>query len=145
MKTNHLIVVGGGVGGAAAALRAAQYDLSTGWILGDRDTHKTSRAAYVMNIDNMIGIHPAIVQGKSAELLRADNPEAAAQIEDAHMHISTKDLVANARARITADYSGHVRQVKDRAVEASATKGGFRVNTAKGEVYEAAGGLTSTE
>lgn len=46
MERTELIVVGGGIGGAAATLRAAQYHLRTAWILGDRDTHRASRAAY---------------------------------------------------------------------------------------------------
>jgi thioredoxin reductase (NADPH) len=144
MKRPTLIVVGGGVGGAAAALRAAQYDLPTVWILGDRDTSRTSRAAYVINIDNMIGIHPAIVQGKVADLLRVDAPEAARQVEATHIHISTRDLVANARARIAAEYSAHVSQVEDRADEATRIDSGFRVKMAGGSTIEGQSLLLST-
>ena len=144
MKNPQLIVVGGGVGGAAVALRAAQYDLQTVWILGDRETHRASRAAYVMNIDNMIGIHPAIVQGKAAEILRAESPDAAARIEDAHMHISTQDLIDNARARITSEYANHVLQVEDRVVDVKQAGRGFRVTIAKGDNWEAPNIVLST-
>ena len=144
MKKPELIVVGGGVGGAAAALRAAQYDLRTVWILGDRETHRSSRAAYVMNIDNMIGIHPAIVQGKAAGILRADAPDAAAKVEDAHMHISTQDLIDNARARITSEYADHVLQIEDRVVEVKQAGNGFRVTIAKGDNWEAPSVALST-
>lgn len=144
MKNPQLVVIGGGVGGAAAALRAAQYDLRTIWILGDRATHRASRAAYVMNIDNMIGIHPAIVQGKAAEILRAEAPDAASRIEDAHMHISTQDLIDNARARITSEYANHVLQVEDRVVDVKQAGRGFRVTIAKGDNWEAPNIVLST-
>ena len=58
------IVIGGGIGGAAAAFRAAQYHLKTAWVRGTRKTAKASRGKYVMNIDNMIGIHPGVLLGK---------------------------------------------------------------------------------
>ncbi len=53
------IVVGGGIGGSAAALRAAQHGLSVAWIRGDEGTAGASRARYVYNVDNMIGVHDA--------------------------------------------------------------------------------------
>lgn len=59
-----LIIIGGGIGGCACALRAAQYQIPTLWILGDRKTSKGSRSRWVKNIDNMIGVHPDIVMSK---------------------------------------------------------------------------------
>ncbi len=144
MKRGHLIVVGGGVGGAAAALRAAQYELDTIWILGDRGTDRSSRAAYVVNIDNMIGIHPGIVQEKAADLLRDDAPDSASKVEGAHMHISTRDLVRNARARIEAEYAEHVQMVEERAASAEKAGGAFRVTTAGGATHESESLILST-
>jgi len=39
-----LAVIGGGIGGGAAVLRAAQNMIRTVWIRGDRATAKASRA-----------------------------------------------------------------------------------------------------
>jgi thioredoxin reductase len=132
-----LIVVGGGIGGAASALRAAQYHLPTVWILGDRETSRASRAAYVANIDNMIGVHPGIVQDKAAGILRANHPEAASRLEAEHLHITTLEVVANARRRIESGYADHVRLIDDRAVGASRPKDAFRVRVAGGDEFEA--------
>ena len=56
----EVAIIGGGIAGAACALRAAQYNLPFAWILGDRSTEKGSRGRWVRNIDNMIGVHPGI-------------------------------------------------------------------------------------
>jgi thioredoxin reductase (NADPH) len=125
-----LTIVGGGIGGAAAALRAAQYHIGTAWILGDRETRKSSRSAYVLNIDNMIGIHPGIVEEKIRERHDAD----AARQRDDHIHISTQDLIDNTRQRIAADYASFVRVVEDRAVGTELDKDGFGVTLAGGEM-----------
>lgn len=132
-----LIVVGGGIGGAAAALRAGQYHLPTVWVLGDRETHRASRAAYVRNIDNMLGVHPGIVQEKIGTVLRDAHGAAAEAVAAAHLHISTVDLVANARARIATDFAEHVRFVEERAAEAVRSGDGFRVRIGSGAAFEA--------
>jgi len=113
----ELIIIGGGIAGAAAALRAAQNHLRTIWILGDAGTRKASRAAYVRNIDNMIGVHPDIVRGKVLKSLSRDHPVAARIVEEAHMHISTSDLVENARERIVRDFAGMVTEVAERVIQ----------------------------
>ncbi len=133
----ELVVVGGGVAGAAAALRAAQYLIPTAWVLGDRTTRKQSRAAYVKNIDNMLGVHPGIVQSKAADLLRGTHPRAAEAVSGAHLHISTLDLVENAAARIRADFGRQVRFVDDRATQMETTAGGWAITTAGGETLGA--------
>ena len=144
MSDPLLIIVGGGIGGAAAALRAAQYEIDTVWILGDRETHRASRAAYVVNIDNMIGVHPWIVRDQLADLLKRDHPEAAAMAAQHHMHISTHDIVQNVRARISADFPERVRLVEDRAVEAGREKERYRVRTAGGEEFIAGSLILAT-
>jgi thioredoxin reductase (NADPH) len=137
MTVTTLLVVGGGIGGAATALRAAQYQIPTVWVLGDTSTHKASRAAYVKNIDNMIGIHPGIVQDKIVRLLRQHYPEAAERVELEHLHITTLDIVENTKARIRAEWADYVRFVEDRAIAAEKPVENFRLTLAGGETLEA--------
>jgi thioredoxin reductase (NADPH) len=135
--TADLIVVGGGIAGSAVALRAVQYYLHTVWLLGNPSTHKASRAAYVRNIDNMLGVHPDIVRAKVLHLLTPDHPEAARRVEDAHLHISTVDLVHNAKTRIQKEFAEFIRVLPDRAAEASRHGGLFQVRTAGGTLARA--------
>ncbi len=95
----QLIVVGGGIGGAAAALRAAQYNIPTLWILGDRKTAKGSRSKWVKNIGNMIGIHPDIVLSKVKDVFK-DDPALLAKLNELHLDISTEDIVNNVKDRL---------------------------------------------
>lgn len=110
----ELIIIGGGVAGAATALRAAQYLLPSVWFLGDSGSRRASRSAYVLNIDNMIGVHPDIVRGKAVALLEAKHPEAARELAAAEMHISTRDMVENVRRRIDAEFPGAVTVLEER-------------------------------
>ncbi len=119
MGTHDVIVVGGGIGGSAAALRAAQHGLAVAWILGDGQTAKASRAKYVYNVDNMIGVHPGIVKSKVLELLSApDHAAARALLERTHFHIGTQDIVDNVDERLRAEFSDRVTLVDERAVSA---------------------------
>ena len=94
--THDLILVGGGIAGSAAALRAAQYGhLKTLWIRGDKATAKRSRAQWVHNIDNMIGLHDGIVRKKLLRRLRGADYAAA------------RELIESAPAR-------HDRDTRDR-------------------------------
>lgn len=112
-----LIVIGGGIGGSAAALRAAQYSLRVAWIRGDADTARRSRAQWVVNIDNMIGVHPGVIVPKILKLLSAPEHAAAREkVEGAHLHIGTRDLVDNTVDRIRAELGEHVELV-DAAAE----------------------------
>ena len=119
-KVFDVIVVGGGVAGAASALRAGQYHLDTLWLRGDRETAKRSRAEYVYNIDNMIGLHPDLVRDKVLGLLDGDEFEAAREkIGAAHLAVSTKDIVRNTVQRLAADYPDLVEMREVKAVAAS--------------------------
>ena len=130
----RVIVVGGGIAGAAAALRSAQYHLETLWMLGDARTHKSSRARYVYNIDNIMGVHPGITQRNVAGVLRRDGHDDAAEwVEDAHVHISTADMVDNTKQRLSSEYPDYARTVEVAATGASKTRGVFTVHTADGE------------
>lgn len=114
-EKTSVIIIGGGVAGAAAALRAAQNHLPALWVLGDSRTHKASRAAYVRNIDNMVGVHPDIVRNKILQVIEKDHPQAAAAVRGAHLHISTADLVGNARQRIESEFADVVTEVPAKA------------------------------
>ena len=137
MSSPLLAVVGGGVAGSAAALRAAQYQIPTVWILGDSRTRKASRSAYVVNLDNMVGIHPGIMQQKIAALLGEEHPEAAALVHGTHFHISTADLIDNAKQRIEEDFSEWVTMVSGRAESVERREGGFRLSVGDGSRLEA--------
>ena len=116
MKETQVIVVGGGIAGSAAALRAAQYGLRTAWILGDRKTAKGSRGHYVHNIDNMIGVHEGVLKDQMLAIVDPISSEAAASLRAKHLHIGTQAIIDNTLDRVQ---SGYVEQVE--VVEAAAT------------------------
>jgi thioredoxin reductase len=64
MRRFQIVIVGGGIGGAATALRAAQHALHLCWVRGDASTARASRSKYVVNVDNMIGVHAGIGKKK---------------------------------------------------------------------------------
>ncbi len=144
MQRFELIVVGGGIGGSAATLRAAQYHLPAVWILGDKKTRLASRAEYVKNIDNMIGIHPEIVLDKVVKLLEEEYPEAVQKVAEARMDISTVDIIANARRRIEKNFAGYVTIVEQRAEVALKIDAGYRVSVTDGGTYEGGALLLAT-
>lgn len=137
--TYEVIVVGGGVAGSAAALRAAQYLHRTLWIRGTKLDAKRSRAQWVYNIDNMIGVHDGIVRKKVRKLLRGDDfAEAREKLDSApHMPISTRDMVDNVVDRIEDGYAERVAQLEETATRARCEEDGSFVVTAGGEEYRA--------
>jgi thioredoxin reductase (NADPH) len=131
--SHQVIVVGGGIGGSAAALRAAQYHLRTAWIRGSRATAKASRGQYVYNVDNMIGLHDGMVRQKVLELLAGDEHKAARDlVEQTHFHLGTPEIIGNTVQRIRDEYASLVELVEDEAVEASQAGGLFAVTTRGG-------------
>ncbi|MCB9916273.1 MAG: FAD-dependent oxidoreductase [Planctomycetes bacterium] len=124
-----LIVVGGGVGGAAAALRAAQYDLRVAWVLGDARTAKRSRGKYVFNVDNMIGVHPGVLLPR-IEARLADHPAARAALRAEPLHIGTQDIIDNAVERV--GETSTARILREAAVSAARDADGFAVTLASG-------------
>jgi thioredoxin reductase len=140
-----LAVIGGGIGGGAAVLRAAQNMMRTVWIRGDRATAKASRVKYVYNIDNMIGIHPDIVRGKVLELLQGDEHAAArAVVENAHLHIGTQDIVDNVVERVRGEFAGTVTEIEDKAVSARREGEVFVIETGSGATVKSRALLLST-
>lgn len=133
MRSFHVVIVGGGIGGAASALRAAQHGLDLCWVRGDAETAKASRARYVVNVDNMIGVHEGIGKRKVLEALTGPEFAAArAAIEAAHFHIGTSDIVDNAAERLRRDHPDHVTFVDEKAVAARRDGEIFTVSTSSG-------------
>ena len=94
----EVIVVGGGIGGSAAALRAAQYHLPTVWIRGSKATAKASRGQYVYNVDNMIGVHGDLLKPDLLKALKGDEHQAAREvIQNTHFHVGTRRIIENGR------------------------------------------------
>jgi thioredoxin reductase (NADPH) len=115
----EVLVVGGGIGGSAAALRSAQYNLSTAWVRGTKKTAKASRGQYVFNIDNMIGVHPDLMLEKVKSALKGPEFEAArAKLSDQDWHIGTLEISENVLARIQEEHATWVDVIDEKAVEA---------------------------
>ena len=125
----EVIVVGGGVAGAACALRAAQYNIRTAWVLGDKETARMSRGRWVSNIDNMIGVHSGIVLEKlrTAWKSRPDLLEAIDALP--HLHIGTQEIIDNTHDRLD-EFGDLVTKVEAAAIHASRPEeDGFEVET----------------
>ena len=135
----EVLIVGGGIAGSAAALRAAQYLHRTLWIRGSKLDAKRSRSQWVYNIDNMIGVHDGIVRKKVRKLLRGDELEGAREALDAapHLPISTRDIVDNVVERIEEGYSECVSMLNETATAARREADGSFVVTADGVEYRA--------
>jgi len=141
----QLVVVGGGIGGSAAALRAAQHMLRTAWVRGDRTTARASRMKYVYNVDNMIGVHPGIVRRKAIELLHGDAYAAARELlKRTHFHISTKDIVDNVVERLGDELAGSVTEVEEKAVSARREGDQFVIETDGGRAVRGQAVVLST-
>lgn len=129
----ELTVIGGGIGGAASALRAAQYNIKTAWILGDKKTARRSRSQWVMNIDNMIGVHPGIVLSKLRQQWQ-DRPELIGALNELpHLHINNKDIIDNVHDRLN-EMPGFVTEISAAATGAMYTEDGrFEIKTEDAE------------
>ena len=132
--THDVVIVGGGIGGSAAALRAAQHGLAVAWVRGDEDTSRASRARYVYNVDNMIGIHDEIVKRKAMVLLSApEHASARTVLEATHFHIGTQDIVDDVVERLRANHGDRTTFVNEKAVRATREGELFVVETDRGQ------------
>jgi thioredoxin reductase (NADPH) len=145
MDSYRVIVVGGGIGGSAAALRAAQHGLTVAWIRGNAETARASRARYVFNVDNMIGLSGAIVQRKVLELLSAPEHAAAREaVARTHFHVGIPEIVDDVTRRLTADFADLATLVDEKAMAARPDGAGFAVGTDRGRTFRAGAVILST-
>jgi thioredoxin reductase (NADPH) len=145
MGSHRVIVVGGGIGGSAAALRAAQHGLTVAWIRGDAETGRASRARYVFNVDNMIGVSGAIVQRKVLELLSAPEHAAAREaVARTHFHVGIPEIVDDVTRRLGADFADVATLVDEKAIAARRDGAGFAVETDRGRTFRAGAVVLST-
>jgi thioredoxin reductase (NADPH) len=128
----EVIIVGGGIGGSAAALRAAQNNLNTLWLLGDRRTRKRSRSQWVYNLDNIVGFHEDVIKEQVLKTLqRRGATEAAELIEKEHYHIHNRGIIKNTIQRLKRAYP-HVMIREEIALKLEKTDSNFRVTTPQG-------------
>ena len=101
-----IIIIGGGIGGSAAALRGAQNGLNTLWILGSKKTRKRSRSQWVMNLDNIVGFHEDVIKNQAIKTLKKYKQTDAVEIlENEHYHINNRMLIQNTIQRIENGFS----------------------------------------
>ena len=101
----NTIIVGGGIGGSAAALRAAQNGQKALWLLGNKQTRTRSRSQWVMNLDNIIGYHEDIIKSQVLKTLkRGKYLDAAELVAGEHYHINNRTIIQNTVERIQKDY-----------------------------------------
>ncbi|MBL7013730.1 MAG: NAD(P)/FAD-dependent oxidoreductase [Candidatus Marinimicrobia bacterium] len=96
-----IIIIGGGIGGSASALRAAQNGMNTLWVLGSKKSRKRSRSQWVMNLDNIVGFHEDIIKNQAIKTLKKHKlDEAVSYLEKEHYHINNRMLIQNTIQRI---------------------------------------------
>jgi thioredoxin reductase (NADPH) len=144
MEQHQVIVVGGGIGGSAAALRAAQHGLTVAWVRGDAATARASRARYVFNVDNMIGVSGGIVQRKVLALLSGpEHAPAREAIAGAHFHVGIPEIVEDVTLRLT-DFADRATLVDEKAIAARRDGAGFAVETDRGRTLRGGAVVLST-
>ncbi len=124
-----LIIIGGGIGGSAAALRAAQNGQKAIWLLGSKATKKRSRSQWVANLDNIVGFHEGVIKDQVLKTLKkAGKTEAAELVENKHYHINNRDIIKNTIERIRSGYPD-IKIVEEEATELKQVSKGFEVST----------------
>ncbi len=97
----NIIIIGGGIGGSAAVLRAAQNGMQALWVLGSKKTRKRSRSHWVKNLDNIVGFHEDIIKSQAIKTLKKyKQEEAITFLENEHYHINNRILIKNTIQRI---------------------------------------------
>ncbi len=110
-----VIIIGGGIGGSAAALRSAQNQMKTLWILGDKQTRKQSRSQWVKNLDNIVGFHEDVVKNQIVKtLIKRKQNEAADLIQQEHYHINNRAIIRNTMDRLKRGFP-HVEMIEGKA------------------------------
>ncbi|MFQ6677823.1 MAG: NAD(P)/FAD-dependent oxidoreductase [Fidelibacterota bacterium] len=100
-----IVIIGGGIGGAASALRAAQNGMNALWLLGSKKTRKQSRSQWVMNLDNIVGFHEDIIKNQAIKTLQKHKQtEAVSLLQKEHYYINNRMLIQNTIQRIQTGY-----------------------------------------
>lgn len=137
-----VIIIGGGIGGAAAALRSAQNGMATVWFLGSRATRKRSRSQWVDNLDNMVGFHEGIIKDQVLmTLTKNKQADAAELVRQEHYHINNRAIIKNTIERIRTDYR-NVKIVEAAVTEISRNSETFTAMA--GEAYQSTAIVLST-
>ena len=124
-----VLIIGGGIGGSASALRAAQNNMSVLWLTGDKNTRRRSRSQWVVNIDNMVGLHEDIIKGQIEKTLENAGEDRARQlIQDQHYTINNRQIIQNTVQRLQKGYQ-KVHIVNAAARELREEAGRFMVLT----------------
>ena len=125
------IVIGGGIGGAASAFRAAQNGQQSLWLLGDKKTRKQSRSQWVMNLDNIIGFHEDVIKKQVIKTLqKAGESNGADLIKNQHYHINNRMIIQNTIERLKNSYH-NVEIVEGKVIKLEKVDGGFEVYTSE--------------
>lgn len=122
-----IIIVGGGIGGCATALRAVQYNMSTLFIVGTKTTRKRSRSQWVLNVDNMIGLHEGIIKEQVLKTLdKAGEASAAEDVRGEHYHVNNRMIIKNTLDRLQ-DYSDLITIAESEATSAQLVDDQFQI------------------
>jgi thioredoxin reductase (NADPH) len=95
-------------------------------LTGSKASAKRSRSQWVMNVDNMIGLHEGLIKDQVINTLtKAGNQGAADLINSTHYHINNRGIIKNTLARLATDYSAVVQVVPQECDQAERTEAGF--------------------
>ena len=134
---SDIIIIGGGIGGSAATLRAVQNGMQASWITGSKQSRIRSRSQWVKHLDNMIGFHEDVIKDQVVTALeRHKLSDAADFIGGQHYHINNRMIIKNTVKRLRANYAGWITFIDADATGLSAHDGSFTV-TAAGQHYAA--------
>ncbi len=139
-----VIVVGGGIGGSAAALRAVQNHMQTLFVTGSKASHTRSRSQWVMNVDNMITVHEGMIRDQVLASLRKGNvSEGLALIDAEHYHVNNRAIIKTTLARLRENYPEQVSILEADCTAVHKTYAGFRAVVGDSE-YSAPAVVLST-
>ncbi len=129
-----VMIIGGGIAGSAAALRAAQNGMSVLWFLGTATDAIRSRGQWVADIDNVSGFNEGIIKKQILRTLRRNKETSAMElIENSHYVYSSRSIIDNTKARLTA-YED-VTTVKQTVENLKQQDGRFIATTKEGEFF----------
>ncbi|MCH7764808.1 MAG: NAD(P)/FAD-dependent oxidoreductase [Candidatus Marinimicrobia bacterium] len=122
-----IVIIGGGIGGSAAALRAAQNGMTAYWLLGSKKTRRQSRSQWVVNLDNIVGFHEDIIKNQAIKTLQKHKQdEAVSLLQKEHYHINNRMLIQNTIQRITKGFP-NVEIIDSKVESLKKNENGFEI------------------